>query len=470
MPRTHWIWLLTIVGGVLSHTAAGEALEPGLHTGLPAVDPVWTYDLYLPKSYTPTVSLPVAIILPGSLTDPGDWVKQRMQAWSEQNNSAVFIIPSAIPSNEVHARMMKDPTWRFRTYVASLDKIPGLDHTVRVATAVDCAPGASGGMALWFAFMVPGTVSGLVFDVWNAGPQPQDRPVDYLALVELHPSRAAVARTPSGPADRNYLFEPVDRYLINEKHWEWNGLMRRNKAPFTMFDASCADKFDPDVVDDSLEFLVDSVLLTHPKVSAARRAVATSAIAQRLDAARTEANPVLRYRITDVISRLQGLKPAFQKEAVAAWRAAAADFIDPQPDDLARHELLTGLLADVRMKGAKEAKPLTARLKALKADTKCMNAVAAHAAAQDIIWQEWAGLNGSLQQQRIHVLKPGEPIIPPVRWMENAEAIKLLNGVIQRYPDTFARRRRKQKSIGSKPTVSRHGAHPYRSYRQMERE
>jgi hypothetical protein len=258
-----------------------------------------------------------------------------------------------------------------------------------------------------------------------------------MALVELHPSRAAVARTPSGPADHNYLFEPVDRYLINEKHWEWNALMRRNKAPYTMFDASCADKFDPDVVDDSLEFLIDSVLLTHPKVSAARRVVATSAIAQRLNAAKTEANPLLRYRITDVISRLQGLKPALHKEAVVAWCAAAADFIDPQPDDLTRYELLTALLADPRMKGAMEIKPLTARLKALKGDARCMNEVAAHAAAQDIIWQEWAGLNESLKQQRIHVLKPGEPIIPSYRRMENAEAIKLLNGLIQRYRETF---------------------------------
>lgn len=438
--RHRCMFALAILAFWLARPAAGDALGPGLHKGLPSVDPLLVYDLYLPRSYTPTSSLPVAIIVPGKKSIDSDWETQRMAAWAEQNNSAVFVLMSVPMPREVMDKIHADESWQFRTYVEALDRIPGLDHHVRVATWVH-SPGGNGGMALWFATLCPGAVSGVVFDVWNAGPDEGKaiRPVDYLALVELHPSRAAWARTPLGPADR-YQFLAVDVYMMKRNHWEWNAILGRDKAPFTMFDASCVDELDLDVVDDALEYLVDSVLLTLPSVAAPRRQAAADAIAQRLEAAKSETNPLVRYRITDIISRLQALKATLHADALAAWRSAAVEIIDPQPDDLTRYELLTQLLADPRMKGAKETKSLTARLKILKDDPQCKREVTAHGMTQEIIFQEWAGRAGDLQRQQGRFLKPGEPIIPNVPWRDDGQLIKLLNEVIARYPGTFGAR------------------------------
>jgi hypothetical protein len=434
MFRPHLLgWLIFLVLGLAPLSLAGP-LAPGFQKDLPTADPRLFYDLYLPKSYTPTSALAVAVILPGLATESSDWVKERMASWAERNNAAVFVMATKGVIDKAMSRA--DQHWYVRAYLAALDKIPGLHPQVRAGTSVEVSTlFLSSGLSVVEAF--PLQVPGVVILGTLSDPPLNLRPPSYLAIAELRPTRAAWARHDPWPTE-SFGFIACDALQMPEFHRSWDRILKPSSHPHAFFEWGFEGKFDLDLVDDMLEYLVDCLWLTHPGVTPAQRQLALNAISARCAAAEAESDPGSRYRTAQVLSRVPGLTPALQKQVLSLWQAAAVNAIDLQPDDLSRYEMIMSLISDPRMKGAKTELPtIKKKLDALEADQKLKDEVAAHSTEQQILWLTYIGGMARGAPVAAGAASGLTPAVLNAKKISPEEGTRLLKQLIERYPGTF---------------------------------
>ncbi len=171
-----------------------------------------SYDLFLPHAYRADAELPVLVVL-GDHTR--EWTKTTIMEWAEQRGVAIYVM---LPPPKINGRYApRKFEVGMKECFAAIEQIKGISRVNHVCTYT-AQWGFSSSIAAAMEF--PQDITGIICAPYARFYPVDQKPSPWLAIAELHWTRARWAQTNPGPKIFN-RFCLSDRRPLAELESAW---------------------------------------------------------------------------------------------------------------------------------------------------------------------------------------------------------------------------------------------------------